>query len=106
MKELVVNGKYYPMWSGLIDGKKRYVRIVNIDAGNVGVAKLLDIRLEPSGKDNAFLTFDVEYKGKRDEWGSTVDWIGIVGNDTTYKGLCLDATYTGKFILQSKEDVV
>lgn len=105
MKELIVNGRYYPMWSGFIDKKSQWKRIINVDMGMEAVAELLDIELRPNGEDSAFVTFIVKYKGEREEWGADVTTIGVSQNTTNYKGICLQTTYTGVFILQTAEEV-
>lgn len=105
MKELVINGKYYPMWSGVIDKKTQWKKIINIDGGKVAEATLHDIRLEPNGDDSAVVMFDVTYEGKRTEWGADVGTIGVTGNNTGHQGLCFHTQHAGVFVLQRKGEV-
>jgi hypothetical protein len=104
-KKMLVNGRYYPMWQGLIERKEQFVQIINVDMGATARAKLLDIRLEPSGSDMAIVTFDVVFEGEKSQWGATVDHLGITANNTEFKGLCLSSPFVGEFVLQTKADL-
>lgn len=104
MEELVVNGRYYPMWSGIIDKKSQFKRVVNIDMGMVAKADLVDIRLESNGEDSTKVVFEVNYKGKPDEWSVDVKYAGISGNKTGIPGLCISSMYSGDFIIQNEKE--
>jgi len=81
MKDIVVNGKTYPMWQQFVQRKDEWIGGILEDFGDLMdqamgyegyVKKITDIRLEPNGETSAMFSvesdefncgFDVEYGG-------------------------------------------
>ena len=87
--EITVNGKYYPMWQGIIDKKERFIGRKLIDKGDsferlmgskAMETPIVDISLKPNGEDSAFFTVH----GIDFNCGFDVQVGGIVAGDEGY----------------------
>ena len=88
-EELLVNGKYYPLWSQFVERKDEWIGGVLQDFGDsidtkLGLAKeggvstvIIDVTLEPSGEDSAFFSFE----GEDFSCGFSVKHGGVVGGE-------------------------
>jgi hypothetical protein len=83
--ELMVNGKYYPLWSQFIEKKQEWIGGVLFDEGDymgrlLGMkleeTEIVDIALTPNGKKSAYF----EIVGKKYSCGFDVERGGISGN--------------------------
>lgn len=81
--EVIINGKYYPMWSQFVERKREWIGGILEDFGdsidkiimkkNSFSTEITDILLEPNGKDSAMFTV----KGKDFDCGFDVGYGGI-----------------------------
>ncbi len=95
----LVNGKYYPMWQSLVDGKKFIGgTLTQFDMGMRDEDVIEDIALEPNGEDSAKVVFYLE--NDDDPVWFDVSLGGISGNPTGEDGLCISVTYMGQWILK------
>lgn len=101
MSEQLVNGKHYPMWQSLVDGKSIWIggRVFNFDMGLKAEATLTDIKLEPNGTDSAKVVFYTA-EDPDEPWCFDVSVGGIGSNYTGEPGLCISTAYCGSFVLQ------
>jgi len=93
-KNIVVNGKVYPLWQQFVQHKEEWIGGVVEDMGDPidramgytgATGKITDIKLEPNGKDSAMFEivaedfscgFDVRYGGVI---GGEPDWLTLSG---------------------------
>jgi hypothetical protein len=85
MKE--INGRYYPMWQGIIDKKQTFIGGIIQDFGDSmdrkifgegGVKTIItDITLEPNGEDSAYFSVN----GKDFSCGGDVEHLGITAGE-------------------------
>ena len=85
MEKLVVNGKYYPLWSQFIEKKLEWVGadLFDYDMGLHAQTKIKDIELRANGKDSAYF----EVVGEDFSCGFDVQHGGVGGQSKTGKGI-------------------
>ncbi len=85
---MVVNGKEYPLWSQFVEKKDKWIggKLEDCDMGVVSKTEIVDIKLEPNGKESALFMiygkdfncgFDVAHGGISGE--GKKDWISFSG---------------------------
>ena len=88
MEKMIVNGKYYPLWSQFVERQAEWIGGVlqDRDMGLVTETVITGIELRPNGSDSAFFSvngkdfncgFDVKYGGIFGE--SDPIWSGFFG---------------------------
>lgn len=83
---IIINGKEYPMWAQFVEKKNEWIggTLQEIEDSFPRVAdeesegtKIIDIKLEPNGKEHAYFSVDGEDYG----CGGSTDTLGIVAGE-------------------------
>lgn len=75
MKQQLINGKYYPMWSQFVEKKSQWIggRLIDHDMGMDEKTEITDVVLRENGTISAWF----EIVGKDFNWGGDVEFIGV-----------------------------
>lgn len=91
-----VNGKTYSMWGGIVDNKTKMIGGTLIDVETGHKTDIVDITIEPSGSESAWL----EVKGENFNCGVNLSYARLSG--AKGGGLHIDAPSFAGFIIKDK----
>ena len=113
MKEdIVINGKYYPMWQQFVHRKDEWVGGTLIDYGDMfdrhyykdGTypmkTKIIDIQLKPNEPDSAFF----EVRGEDFTCGGDVKYIGLMPTKAKAGGIFINGFQNHEWEIVKNED--